>query len=164
VYVFKTADQSTTLGTPDGGNGTLASDNTLTFATEANAMYSVEIGIIVTEVETGTNTVSENATFVSKIAATNAVVYGFWSPTFNDVTPALLTRSTQIFTGTPDGGQLGHPEVGGITAFFLQSFAVLGGNNAGTIALQFGSTYADAATTVTVKKGSWLRYTKLTAQ
>jgi hypothetical protein len=165
VYVFKTADQSTSLGTNDGGSDALASDNTLTFATEANATYSVELGVIATEVEFGTETVSENARYVGKIVATNASVFGFWGAVPQTV-PRLLTRATEIFFGDSDhGGYLGHPEVEARTAFLLQSFAVLGGNAAGTVTFQFGSAYSDGeSSTVTTKKGSWLRYTKLTAQ
>jgi hypothetical protein len=160
VYVFKTADQSTTLGTLDGGSDALASDNTLTFATEANAMYSVELGIIATELEENSELPSDNARLIGKIAATNATVFGYWINTAQTLTPRLLTRATELV----DGKQLGDPEVGSRTAFILQSFAVAGGESAGTITFQFGGPYFDGGVVVTIHQGSWLRYTKLTAQ
>jgi|LakMenEpi03Aug12_release.lakeMendotaPanAssembly.Ray.scaffolds.fasta_scaffold27207_9 hypothetical protein len=168
VYVFKTADQSTSLGTSDGGSDALQSDNTLTFATEENAMYSVELGIIATQSEEDTSPPQplEEAGFVGKIAATNATVFGFWQPTFSAVNPAPLTRATIIFSGDGDGtSHLGHPDTGAFTAFMLQSFSVLGGNSAGSITFQFGGGFVPpTGATTTVKKGSWLRYTKLTSQ
>jgi len=168
VYVFKSTDQSTTLGTEDGGSDALASDNTLTFATEENAMYSVELGIIATQFEEDSDppVAVESAAFAGKIAATNATVFGFWQPTFSAVNPAPLTRATIIFSGDSEGtSHLGHPDTGAFTAFMLQSFSVLGGNSAGSITFQFGAGYAPpTGWDTTVKKGSWLRYTKLTSQ
>jgi hypothetical protein len=143
IFKLKTQDQSTAGGTTD-----MFSDDDLTFETESNAFYEVDIGVL------GFNDYGE--TLYGQIVTSNADTIGRWKAS-NGQTSASPVGSILNIMGPDDLADAN-------TGFYFHKFFVIAGEEAGSVTFRFGVETSDEEDIATVKAGSYLRAIKLTTQ